>query len=88
MRRRPTAETVAAELAEIQKIPVCEDCEVLRGANLFARKHFGPKKGVLFNANLSSIITAHVELGCKQCPVDDVMKKLRKDRYAAIAAMF
>jgi len=41
--RKPTAEKVAEQLAEIHRMPVCEDCEVLRGANLYAKKHFGHK---------------------------------------------
>jgi hypothetical protein len=86
--RKPLAEKVAAQLAEIHRMPVCEDCEVLRGANLYAQKHFGSKYAPLFKENLSRIITTHVDLGCKSCPIDDVMKSLRKDRFAAIAAMF
>jgi hypothetical protein len=86
--RKPIAEKVAAQLAEIHRMPVCEDCEVLRGANLYAKKRFGHKYAAMFDENLSRIITTHVDLGCKDCPVDDVMKSLRKDRLAAIAAMF
>jgi len=86
--RQPSAVQMAARLAEIHKIPVCEDCEVLRGANLYGIKHFGPKHTPAFQENLSEIITTHVDLGCKDCPVDAVMKLLRKDRLAAIAAMF
>lgn len=88
MGRKPTAEKVAEQLAEIHRMPVCEDCEVLRGANLYAKKHFGHKHASRFEENLSRIITAHVDLGCKTCPVEEVMKSLRKDRFAAIAAMF
>lgn len=88
MGRKPTAEKLAAKLAEIHKIPVCEDCEVLRGANLYAIKHYGSGKAPIFEKNLSDIVTTHVDLGCKSCPVDDVMKLLRTDRFAAIAAMF
>lgn len=88
MGRKPLAEKVAGQLAEIHRMPVCEDCEVLRGANLYAQKHFGRKYVPLFEENLSRIITTHVDLGCKSCPIDDVMKSLRKDRFAAIAAMF
>ncbi len=88
MGRKPIAEKVAARLAEIHRMPVCEDCEVLRGANLYAKKHFAQKYASLFDANLSRILTTHVDLGCKTCPIDDVMKSLRKDRFAAIAAMF
>ena len=88
MGRKPSAEKMAERLADIHKIPVCEDCEVLRGANLFAIKHFGPGKAARFERNLSDIITTHVDLGCKACPVDDFMKLLRKDRLAAVAAMF
>ncbi len=88
MGRKPIAEKVAARLAEIHRMPVCEDCEVLRGANLYAQKHFGHKHAALFDQNLSCIITTHVDLGCKDCPIDAVMKSLRKDRFAAIAAMF
>ena len=75
-------------LAEIQKLPVCEDCEVLRGANLFASKRYGQKNYHLFDKNLKAIMTTHVDLGCKPCPVDDVMKSFRKDRLAAVAALF
>lgn len=88
MSKRLTARDVASRLAEVQRIPVCEDCEVLRGANLFAVKHFGPKGAALFQDNLTRIVTTHVDLGCKSCPVDQVMKLLSKDRLAAIAAMF
>jgi len=85
--RKPSPKKLAAKLAEIQKIPVCEDCEVLRGANLYGIKKFGPSYAPLFEDNLNRIMTTHVDLGCKTCPVDDVMKSLRKDRFAAIAAM-
>jgi len=88
MGKKSAPEKVAAALAEIHRIPVCEDCEVLRGANLYAKKHFPTKFAELFDRNLSDIVTTHVDLGCKACPVDDVMKLLRKDRFAAIAAMF
>lgn len=88
MGKKPTAQAMAAKLAEVQRMPVCEDCEVLRGANLYAIKHFGQKKAAPFKENLSRIITTHVDLGCKSCPVDDAMKLVRKDRFAAIAAMF
>ena len=88
MGKKPSAEAVARRLAEIHRMPVCEDCEVLRGANLYAQKHFGAKYAPLFAKNLSRIVTTHVDLGCKACPIDDVMKSLRKDRFAAIAAMF
>ena len=88
MGKRPSARKLAASLAEIQKMPVCEDCEVLRGANLYAKKHFGAAGAGLFEKNLSDIMTTHVDLGCKACPVDDIMKLLRKDRFAAIAALF
>jgi len=86
--KKPTAEEFANLLAEIQNIPVCEECDVLRGANLCAIKHFGPKKSALFQQNLRTMLTTHVDLGCEPCPVDKLMKKLRKDRFAAIAAMF
>lgn len=85
---KPSARKLAVRLAEIQNIPVCEECETLRGANLFARKYFGDKKAHHFEENLSHIITTHVDLGCKACPVDDVLKLIRRDRFAAIAAMF
>lgn len=88
MGKKPSPDAVAAALAEIHRIPVCEDCEVLRGANLYAKKHFPKKYSELFDRNLSEILTTHVDLGCKDCPVDTVMKLLRKDRFAAIAAMF
>jgi len=88
MGRKPSAERMAARLADIYRMPVCEDCEVLRGANLYAIKHYGKEHGALFQKNLSLIITTHVDLGCKKCPVDSAMKLLRKDRMAAIAAMF
>lgn len=84
---KPAAEEVAARLAEIQQIPTCEDCEVLRGANLYAIKYFGKKKASLFEGNLTGILTTHVDLDCQECPVDKVMKLFRKDRFAAIAAM-
>ncbi len=88
MGTKPTPGKVAAALAEIHRIPVCEDCEVIRGANLCAKKYFARKYSGLFDRNLSEILTTHVDLGCKSCPVDDVMKLLRKDRFAAVAAMF
>jgi len=80
MGRKPSARKMAEILAEIKRVPVCEDCEVLRGANLYAKKHYGTVGADLF--------TTHVDLGCKACPVDDIMKLLRKDRFAAIAALF
>jgi len=86
--KKPSAQKVAEKLAEIQKVPVCEDCEVLRGANICAMKHFGTTRAVLFEKNLSAIVTTHVDLGCKACPVDDIMKLLRKDRFSAVAALF
>ena len=86
--RKPSAAEVAQRLSEIQCIPLCEDCELLRGANLLAQKHFGKKHEMLFAANLAGILTTHVDLNCADCPVDQVMKSLRKDRFAAIAAMF
>jgi hypothetical protein len=87
MGKKPSAQKMAVELNEIQKIPVCEDCEVLRGANIFAIKYFGKSKASSFEENLSRIMTTHVDLGCKACPVDDVLKSIRKDRFAAVAAM-
>ncbi len=84
---KPSAEKVAEMLAEIQKMPICEDCDVLRGANLFAAKQFGQKKATLFDKNLDSIMTTHVDLGCNPCPVDEIMKLFRKNRLAAIAAI-
>jgi hypothetical protein len=86
--KKPSAQKLATNLAEIQKIPVCEDCEVLRGANLYAAKYYGSKEAALFENNLLQIMTTHVDLGCKVCPVDDIMKMLRKDRSTAIAAMY
>ena len=88
MKKKPTAEEVAEKLAGIQKIPVCEDCDVLRGANICAAKHFGRGKAVVFDQNLRGMLTTHVDLGCQPCHVDRVMKLLSKDRLAAIAAMF
>lgn len=88
MGRKPSARKMAEILAEIKRVPVCEDCEVLRGANLYAKKHYGTVGADLFDQNLSDIVTTHVDLGCKACPVDDIMKLLRKDRFAAIAALF
>jgi hypothetical protein len=88
MGKNVSAPQMAEQLAGIHKIPVCEDCEVLRGANLFAIKHFGPGHAALFETNLRQIVTTHVDLGCKSCPVEDLMKMLRKDRLTAIAAMF
>ena len=88
MSRNLSAREAAAGLAEIQTIPNCEDCDVLRGANLFARKRYGPGNTALFDNNLNVIITKHVDLGCKPCPVEELMKSFRKDRLAAIAAMF
>lgn len=88
MGRKVSAQHMAEQLAEIYKIPVCEDCEVLRGANLFAIKHYGPGHAAMFDDNLKQIVTTHVDLGCKSCPVEDLMKMLRKDRLTAIAAMF
>ena len=88
MGKRPSARKTAESLADIQKMPVCEDCEVLRGANLFARKYFGSKRAGMFEDNLSKIMTTHVALGCVACPVDDIMKLFSKDRVAATMAMF
>ena len=88
MSKKPAPEEVARMLAEIGKIPICADCDVLRGANIFAQKHFGPKTDSLFQKNLNHILTTHVDLGCKPCPVDEVMRLFRKNRLAAIAAMF
>jgi len=84
---KPSAEKVAEMLAEIQKMPICDDCDVLRGANLFVAKQFGQKKAALFDKNLDSIMTTHVDLGCNPCPVDEIMKLFRKNRLAAIAAI-
>ncbi len=86
--KKPTASDIAGQLAEIAEIPICEGCDVLRGANLCARKHFGKQSEKLFDDNLSKILTTHVDLGCKHCPVDKLMRKIRKDRFSAIAAMF
>lgn len=88
VRKKPNAEQFAAALAQLQKTPVCEDCDVLRGANLCAIKHFGEKAAPLFRKNLAGILTTHVDLGCSPCAVDELMKSLSKDRFAAIAAMF
>ena len=88
MGKKPSAQKLAAGLGEIRKIPVCEDCEVLRGANLFGIKYFGDSDAALFQNNLTQIMTTHVDLGCKACPVDDVLKTVSKDRFAAISAMF
>ena len=84
----PSAADVAHNLAQIQRIPNCEDCELLRGANLLAAQVFGKKHTELFDRNLAGIMTTHVDLNCKNCPVDDIVKKIRKDRLAAIAALF
>ncbi len=86
--KKLSAEQFAARLAEIQKLSVCEDCDVLRGANLCAMKHFGESKTFFFQKNLSELLTTHVDLGCHPCPVDQLMKTVRKDRFAAVAAMF
>ncbi|MCK5125155.1 MAG: hypothetical protein KAR42_02770 [candidate division Zixibacteria bacterium] len=86
--KMPSAIDIAENLAQIQRIPNCEDCELLRGANLLAAKVFGKKHTELFNRNLAGIITTHVDLNCKECPVDEIVKKIRKDRLAAIAALF
>lgn len=88
MSKKPSAEEVAVRLAEIHQIPICEGCDVLRGANICAARYFGHKKAAPFNDNLKKMLTTHVDLGCKPCPVDEVLKPLRKDRFAAIAAMF
>jgi hypothetical protein len=88
MGKKPSARKTAESLADIQKVPVCEDCEVLRGANLYALKFFGSKKAGIFEENLSKIMTTHVDLGCISCPVDDIMKLFSKDRVAATMAMF
>lgn len=85
---KPAAREVARRLADIRRMPNCEDCEVLRGANLCALKHFSDRHAPMFKKNLASIITTHVNLECRECPVDDVMKMLKKDRLAAVAAMF
>lgn len=85
---KPVAREVARMLAEIGKIPICSDCDVLRGANIFAQKRFGAESEALFQNNLENILTTHVDLGCRPCPVDEVMKLFRKNRLAAIAAMF
>ncbi|MEZ5358543.1 MAG: hypothetical protein R3F48_06890 [Candidatus Zixiibacteriota bacterium] len=86
------SKTSAGEIAEslrvIGRVPNCEDCELLRGANLLAKSYFGDKHANLFDKNIASIITTHVDLNCRECPVEQVMKKLKKDRFAAIAAMF
>ena len=87
MRRKPTAEEVAEKLAGIQKMPVCEDCDVLRGANVCAARYFGKQKAMLFQKNLGDILTTHVDLGCQPCHADQVMKLMQKDRLAAIAAI-
>jgi hypothetical protein len=88
MMKKLSAEEFAAKLAEIQKLSVCEDCDVLRGANLCAIKHYGSGKGGLFQKNLTELLTTHVDLGCNPCPVDRLMKSLSKDRLAAVAAIF
>jgi hypothetical protein len=87
LRGKPKAIEIAKRLEEIHQNLICEGCEVLRGANLFAVKHFGKKKSGLFDENLSKILTTHVDLGCSDCPVEEVMKLLSKDRLAAVAAM-
>lgn len=88
MLRNLSAEEFAARLAEIQKLSVCEDCDVLRGANLCAMKYFGSGKSGLFQKNLIDLMTTHVDLGCDPCPVDRLMKALSKDRFSAVAAIF
>ncbi len=87
MVRKFTATEAAAKLAEIQNMPVCEECDVVREANMHARKNYGRENAGLFDANLKSILTTHVDLGCKPCPVDGLMKSFRKKRIAAMAAM-
>ncbi|MCP4567388.1 MAG: hypothetical protein GY841_07400 [FCB group bacterium] len=87
MLRKLTAQQAATRLAEIHKIPICEDCDVLRGANIYARKRYGMKYAGLFENNLKSIITTHVDLGCQPCPVDELMHSFRRDRLASLAAM-
>lgn len=86
--KRPKAKKLAELLAENLKVPVCEDCDILRAANLAAIDYYGPKKSELFENNLSGMITTHVDLGCRPCPVEDILKMIKKDRMAAIAAMF
>lgn len=88
MLKKMSAEEFAAKLAEIQKLSVCEDCDVLRGANLCAMEHFGTGKRGLFQRNLADLLTTHVDLGCNPCPVDRLMKTLSKDRFSAVAAIF
>lgn len=88
MRSKTSAQEVAESLAKLHRVPICEGCDVLRGANICAAKHFGEKHRVLFDRNLKNMLTTHVDLGCKPCPVDELLKSLRKDRFAAIAAMF
>lgn len=88
MPKKPAVNEVARMLEEIGKIPICSDCDVLRGANIFAQKYYGSKGEKLFQNNLDRILTTHVDLGCQPCPVDEVMKLFRKNRLAAIAAMF
>ena len=88
MSNKPKAKKLAGLLAENLKVPVCEDCDVLRAANLAAIDFYGPKKTQLFEKNLSGMITTHVDLGCKPCPVEDILKMIKKDRLAAIAALF
>lgn len=85
---KTSASEIAESLRVIGRVPNCEDCELLLGANLLAKQYFGKKHADLFEKNISAIITTHVDLNCKECPVEQVMKKLKKDRFAAIAAMF
>lgn len=87
LRRKPAAKEIAAMLANVRKVPNCEDCDVLRGANLLAREQYSRKYASLFDENLSSIITTHVNLNCEECPVDDILKRFRRDRSAAVAAL-
>lgn len=87
MGRKRTAEEIAARLAEVQKIPICEDCDVLRGGYLCAMRHFGKEYEILFRKNLGNMLTTHVDLGCQPCHADKVMKLLNKDRLAAVAAI-
>ncbi len=88
MFKKPKAEKLAGLLAQNLKVPVCEDCDILRAANLAAIDYYGPKKSELFENNLSGMITTHVDLGCHPCPVEDILKMIKKDRLAAIAALF
>ncbi len=85
---KPKANDIASTLSGLNRIPNCEDCELLLGANMLARRFFGKKYSALFDKNIASILTTHVDLNCVNCPVEQVMKKLKKDRLAAVAAIF